>query len=405
MSADYMPWRCVKSPNCVTRLAIGLALLLFCCLAAPSAYGQRAFLVTYGVGEASWEWFGHNAIWLEDPQQGLNHVYSFGYFNFDDPGFYWRFIRGDMKYFGSSSDVGREMAFYRQSNRSIRVQELALTESQFFTLQALLTEAIYPFPQYYDYNYFTANCSTWLRDILSETYGETFVSDLQNTESSDTYRSLTLNATVNHPLASVGLSMLLGPAADQKISAWESAFLPVVLADSLETMQINGEPIVRSDVIVFRSGADDVVQDNQPIWLGSASMAGVGLLSVMAILWLGGLGQTRRLWPSVLGLTFLSLLGVVLIFMGYLTSHSVVRNNHLLLIAHPLWLGLTPIFGSTLQKWSWWACVLLTGLALLWSIGLWGTQDRALSAMLLPIAVTLLWVRRQVADISLRSSA
>src|SRR5690625_5595600 len=69
----------------------GLVVFLMLVSLALPLMAKEAWLVTYGPGHEVWERFGHNAIWLRDSSIGLDHVYSFGYFDMDGPGFYLDF--------------------------------------------------------------------------------------------------------------------------------------------------------------------------------------------------------------------------------------------------------------------------------------------------------------------------
>ena len=90
------------------------------------ANSAEAWLVTFGAGDIYWERFGHNAIWLREPAADLDHTFNFGYFDFEQEDFFLRFIRGRMLYFSIAQPAHREFEFYRQDNRSIRVQKLNL---------------------------------------------------------------------------------------------------------------------------------------------------------------------------------------------------------------------------------------------------------------------------------------
>ncbi len=55
-------------------------------------------LVTCGPGEELYEAFGHTAIRIHDPTLGLDVVYNYGTFDFDQPNFYWNFVQGRSLY-------------------------------------------------------------------------------------------------------------------------------------------------------------------------------------------------------------------------------------------------------------------------------------------------------------------
>lgn len=358
------------------------------------AQAKKAYLVTYGPGEAVWEWFGHNAIWLQDADQGLDHTFSFGYFDVEASGFYGRFIAGEMRYFGSSVAAQREFDFYRRLNRSIRVQELNLSDAQFDQLQRLLTQAIYPYPQYYDYDYYRANCSTWLRDLLNETTSGALAEALQSSPAGASFRKHTANQTRHHPAAYLGLMALLGPIVDQPITRWEEAFLPAALAEQVTEIDLPTGPLVVSDSMVYQS-------EGQP--MEGFLVAGPGALLAWG-LFLAGLVlmpsyiRVRVAWlPMGLAIAVLSVSGLILIGMMSFTTHEVVRGNLLLMVLHPLWLGLLPIWPKMWRRVAWWVCLLLLiGGSMAWLTGLLGLQDGRVLWLVTPMVLAVLWLTRRV---------
>ena len=88
------------------------------------------YLMTMGPGDAVWEKFGHNAIWIRDTTRGLDVAYNWGLFDFDAVDFYPRFLKGSMLYsMGGYAGVETVNA-YASYNRSVWAQELALTPAQ-----------------------------------------------------------------------------------------------------------------------------------------------------------------------------------------------------------------------------------------------------------------------------------
>ena len=54
--------------------------------------------MTMGPGGEVWEWFGHNAIVVEDRSRGTSIAYNYGMFSFRQENFLLRFIQGRMMY-------------------------------------------------------------------------------------------------------------------------------------------------------------------------------------------------------------------------------------------------------------------------------------------------------------------
>jgi hypothetical protein len=88
------------------------------------------YLMTIGQGHAIWEKFGHNAIWVEDRATGQAIAYNYGIFDFEQPGFYKRLAGGNMLYQMVPFDARRLTEAYTADDRTIWLQELALSPRQ-----------------------------------------------------------------------------------------------------------------------------------------------------------------------------------------------------------------------------------------------------------------------------------
>ncbi|MGD2129968.1 MAG: hypothetical protein PVJ17_11735, partial [Lysobacterales bacterium] len=108
--------------NGVLRLAGWLILVMSLALplaaaaqtGEPQAEGStpEVWLVTYGPGQIYWQRFGHNAIWIRDPELGLDHTFNFGFFDFGQEDFFLRFLQGRMLYFSAAQPAREEFASY-----------------------------------------------------------------------------------------------------------------------------------------------------------------------------------------------------------------------------------------------------------------------------------------------------
>lgn len=369
-------------------------LLLTLCLVLPSATNaQEAWLVTYGPGAEVWERFGHNALWLIDEEAGLDHTFSFGYFEMDRAGFYTDFAMGIMRYFGSASSSSREFEFYRGRDRSISAQKLDLTPAQVRWLHRLLNEAIFPVPQYYDYDYYFANCSTWLRDLLDEVTGGELQEFMTRQPAGQNFREHTSRLNVQRPWLHTGLMLLLGPEIDRERTAWEEAFLPEALAYWVGELAMQGRPMVRETRLIHGSSTHRPPAQARILWWFYL-LLGLGLSAVVLLpLW-------RRpgfwaLFPWRLAVTVYGLSGVLIVLMWLATAHYPVAGNLMLFIVHPLWLMLLLPAGRTVLVTVWWLLVAATAAGSIMLAMPNGPQYRFdLLLWLLPMAVSMLWVAR-----------
>jgi hypothetical protein len=315
------------------RLA-ALALLLGL-LGNPLA-AQEAWLVTYGPGADVWERFGHNALWIRDEARGIDHTFSFGYFELDRPGFHRDFARGIMLYFGAASTPEREFAFYRQRQRTIELQQLNLSPAQVRTLYSLVEEAIFPQPQYYQYDYYLANCSTWLRDLIDQVLDGQLAAQLESQPARLNFRDHTRRLTAERFWMHSGMMMLLGPKIDRPRTAWDEAFLPESLAAWMDTVEVDGEPLVTDRQLLFDSDTFSPPDDAAGPWLWSLLL---GMGAFVLILLPGWRGHGRwSLLPWRSGLLVISAAGVLVLLMWLASGHVATWRNLMLLLLNPLWL-------------------------------------------------------------------
>lgn len=369
------------------------AVLLLLGLIPGAGLAQEAWLVTYGPGSEVWERFGHNAIWLKDPNTGLDHTFSFGYFELDRPGFHRDFARGIMLYYGAAGRSEREFAFYRQRDRTIRLQQLDLDPDQIHHLFRLLDEAIFPQPQYYQYNYYLANCSTWLRDLLDQVLDGPIGDQLRDRPETQNFRDHTRRLTMERFWLHTGMMLLLGPKIDQPRTAWEETFLPDRLAYWIDQIEVDGRSLVISDEIIYQSRTHAPPEHPAGPWGWSLVL---GLLAALLILWAAsrGTGFHHRL-PWLVGLVAAGCSGLVILLMWLATGHAATAANLMALILNPLWLILLLPGWGRFKAMAWWllALGLVAGSVLLaWPNGPQYRPDQLL--LVVPICLALLVVAR-----------
>lgn len=380
-----------RSSRILFRILLGLVL---CQGLMLTAQAREAWLVTYGPGQEVWERFGHNAIWLRDAELGLDHVYSFGYFEMDRPGFYTDFARGIMKYFGSVSLSEREFAFYRGRDRSISIQQLHLDAGQFQELHGLLHENVFPIPQYYDYDYFFANCSTWLRDLIDQVVDGRVRAQLESRPARLNFRDHIRRYNQGRLELHAGLMLLLGPMIDRPRTAWEEGFVPEALAGWMATVTVDGEPLVGETETLYASRRHDAPENPASQW---AAYALVSLL--LALLVAAALRFEPGFWsllPWRIAVLGTGLSGVLVLLMWFCTGHEAVDGNRVVLLLNPVWLLVLLPLPRLPHIALWWllAAAALAGAVLLVSPG--SPQFRPqIVAGLLPVLAAMLWVARR----------
>jgi len=353
----------------------------------PVAAGQpgsnlEVFLVTAGPGDAIWERFSHNAIWIRDNDTGRNTAYNWGIFSFGQENFVIRLVRGRMLYSLYGLDMQRMAAEYVGANRRLVINPVDLDPGErlelYRTLQAMDNDQ----DRQYRYDYYRDNCSTRVRDALDAVLGGQIEERWTDELTEATYRWHTRRLLLTDQWAALGIDFVMGHSVDRPLSAWEEMFLPLPTRDYLERTNIT-----RTDGSVRPLlGAPQVMSeaDRPPVpsapsgfpwgWLGLGS--GLALALAGLARW-GGSGSVagRRgfallgaLWTSLLGL-----MGTVLLLMWPLTDHVYSYWNENVLQMHPggfvvaFWLlaGALGYEWTRARKWSRWVTlVALAGLFL-----------------------------------------
>ena len=82
-------------------------------------------LVTFGPGSDIYNYFGHNAIVVEDSAQHRARLYNFGMFSFGVD-MLPNYMKGKLTFWVAETPVRATFAHYVDMNRSVHVQELDL---------------------------------------------------------------------------------------------------------------------------------------------------------------------------------------------------------------------------------------------------------------------------------------
>ena len=155
------------------RLTLFLLLLVPALAHAQQPLGieATASLLTCGPGNEFYTTFGHSAIRITDPEQGIDYVYNYGTFDFDTPHFYWKFMRGQLDYKLARTTYNRFMQEYASEGRAVWEQPLCFESQQVDNLYILLETNLLPEYRYYRYDFFRDNCATRVRDVIYSAWG------------------------------------------------------------------------------------------------------------------------------------------------------------------------------------------------------------------------------------------
>ncbi len=312
--------------------------------AAPAPSGDvRVYLMTMGQGGAIWEHFGHNALVIQDPEKGTRVAWNWGLFDFNQADFVPRFLRGEMMYWMDGFDAGGTVRAYERQDRSVWLDELALTQEQARELQRFIEWNALPENRFYQYDYFVDNCSTRVRDALDRILGGALEAQFGDTSAGFGYRHETGRLTRRAILDYLGIDLLLGPRGDADRSQWEQMFTPIYMRDRLLEVTVpdgsGGQtPLVAGSRQLYEGTRPPPAEVPPRVW---PTFLLVGLLVGGAFVALGMLAARSRtlgrLPLAALGGAWSLLAGVVglILFFVHWTDHVWMYGNENILQMSP----------------------------------------------------------------------
>lgn len=318
-----------------------LALALIALTFQEAGFGQvqvqflsdsaKISLMTVAPGQELYSSFGHSALRINDPLNGMDRCYNYGTFDFDQPNFYVNFCRGKLLY---SLDLEPARYFLRsnlQDGRPMREQVLNLTPQERQSLYELLQTNALPENKDYKYDFFYDNCATRIRDIVQKNFGGKLHFDTTKLTPNTSMRDLLRPYTRPNPWTEFGIDLVLGLPTDKKARAQDFMFLPDGLHDQFAAATTpSGAPLVIAERPI--PDAPLPQRDLAPGLLGRPSwvllfIALIGLASMMN-------ARASRIFDSIFWFV-LGLAGLIMALLWFATDHTATKVNFNLLWALP----------------------------------------------------------------------
>jgi hypothetical protein len=207
---------------------------------AQDSSHTRISLLTCTPGEELYSTFGHTAIRVTDSNSVNDIVFNYGTFNFEDPAFYTKFVRGKLLYYLSAEKFEDFKDYYRASGRGITEQILNLDAAEKIAITEALYENVKPENSAYKYDFFFDNCTTRPRDMLVKYKKNPPAFKWVMPEGTRFRQAIHLYLDQNHKdWSKLGIDLLLGAPTDAIMTATQSQFLPDNLMKSLDSSNQN----------------------------------------------------------------------------------------------------------------------------------------------------------------------
>ena len=315
-------------------LLFSLFTFYFSSTAQNDSCGIHISLLTCTPGTELYSTFGHSAFRVFDSLNNTDLVFNYGTFDFYDPKFYNKFVKGKLLYYVSIDTLPSFLAEYDYYKRGITEQIINISCEEKQRLVALLFENAKEENKYYRYDFNYDNCTTRLRDILESAAGKQLETKNILPGPNTTFRNL-IHIYLDRggqQWSKFGIDMLLGNPMDKKVTNREAMFLPDYLLMAFDSSTLNGKPVVNEKKILLNYfDAYKTKNGITPFIVFGVLFLLIAVLSFF----------TRNKWNLFFKIfdffffTFLGLLGILILFMWFGTEHAMCKNNFNLLWALP----------------------------------------------------------------------
>ena len=345
-------------------------------------------VITCGPGTELYTAFGHSAFRVRDTTIGVDKIYNYGTFDFDQPNFYGNFAKGNLLYFLNVTETSRFLRVYYHEKRSVKGQVLDLIPADTQKFYDYLENNTLPENREYLYDYFFNNCSTKLFDVVNDVLGTKLVKPELFANKNLTHRELMQLYLGDQPWGDFGIDLCLGSVIDRKATANEYLFLPDNVFTYFDSLKINQgfvKPLIkRTETILAAKKTEEKKSLITPLLFFSI----IGMIVIWTTL--RNIKRKKRSRILDFGLFFITgVIGLVITLIWFATNHISAENNF-----NVLWAFAPNLFVSFyylkkqipnwLRKYS-----LITFVLIALNILLWILKVQIFSIAIIPILMFL----------------
>ncbi|MBS7231875.1 DUF4105 domain-containing protein [Flavobacterium psychroterrae] len=298
----------------------------------PLSKEAKISVITCGLGNETYSYFGHTAIRVADPANNIDVVYNYGNFDFRTPNFVAKFAKGDLDYFAVVSSFSDFINDYNYDKRSVFEQELIISQDSKQKLFDNLNTSLLPENRSYTYKFIDKNCTSMVVNVINFSLEENVI--VKKGETDKTYRSILFPYFDGHFYDQLGTSIIFGTKVDQ---LGTKIFLPFELKNSLEKITYQNHPLVDKTKTLL-----SFEKETPGSWWNN-------IYTYLFILGFVVLAHNKIV--DKIYLLILSLIGLFFVLMGFYSFHQELAMNYNVLLFSPLLLIL--IFLSIIKNKRW----------------------------------------------------
>jgi hypothetical protein len=320
------------------NILISFFLLLFAAQATAITLSDsaRISLLTCGPGDELYAKFGHSAIRIYDPVNHIDVSFNYGFFDFNTPNFYYKFVKGETDYQIGVVDTPDFILEYRMRNINMWEQVLNLQQNEKQDLFDALLVNYRPENRYYRYNFAFDNCATRPRDMITRAIHGKVIFSSSLEKSSDTFLQLMDHYTAETPAILFGMHLVFGVPADKVATLQQSFFLPEKLMQGYATAMIKRDSVEVPLVIATSQPVKITGHEHNPSFDYMPWIMGFLLLFALYLSSVDKRTQKLSFWFDGLVFGIVGLAGIVVFYMNFFSLHPLVSHNWNLVWMNPL---------------------------------------------------------------------
>lgn len=323
-------------------------------------------VLTCGLGNESYSFFGHTAIRVADTANNIDVVYNYGAFDFRTPNFVAKFAKGDLQYFVIAHSYNDFINEYNYERRSVYEQELLIPQEAKQKLFDNLNTTLLSEDRYYTYKFIDKNCTSMVVDIINRTLNKEVIAKKGDTDK--TYRSILFPYFDGHFYEKLGTSIIFGTKVDQ---SGNKIFLPFELKNSLEKTTFQNHAFVSKSKTLLSFEKETLVS-----WWNNI---------YSYIIFLGFIILVNKRFIDNFYLFTLSLMGIFFVSMGFYSFHHELAMNYNVLLFSPLLLLLIVFSAINNKRWTYKLAVLHLVLLIIYALFI---INKAHFFIVLPLIIT-----------------
>ena len=332
----------------------------------PLSEKAHVSIITCGLGNETYSYFGHTAIRIADPVNNIDLVYNYGAFDFSTPNFVSKFAKGDLQYFVVVHPYNDFINEYNYEKRSVYEQELLIDKNLKQKIFDNLNSTLLSGDRYYTYKFIDKNCTSMVVDIINKSLNKIVITKKGDTDK--TYRSILFPYFDGHFYEKLGTSIIFGRKVDQ---LGTKIFLPFELKNSLEKTTFENRPFVSKSKTILNFEKETPTSWWNNIYSYIITLAFVVLINQKTI--------------DKIYLFVLSFMGIFFVTVGFYSFHHELAMNYNIFLFSPLLLILIIFSVVNNKRWTYKFAVLHLTLLVFYTLFI---INKAHFLIVLPMIIT-----------------